>query len=144
LVAASLLLISIVVVAVALAVASTLGRSPGIGLALSLHLLCDWGMPRAALHCLGALVRQAKERRNILDVVGGELLQHLLIPYSLTKCNYHIIIGDMRNGIVNLREPLDEGAQGFTRALLDGMEISLFAWLSIRTLDVGRELVAQL
>jgi hypothetical protein len=63
--------------------------------------------------------------------MGGKLLQHLLIPYSLGKCNYHRSIGDKRNGIVNLGEPLDEGAQGFTRALLDGMEVSLVARPSI-------------
>jgi hypothetical protein len=71
----------------------------------------DWGVPGAALRSLGALVRQAEERRHILDVVGGELLQHLLIPYSLAICNHYRSIGDMSNGIANLREPLDEGAQ---------------------------------
>jgi hypothetical protein len=50
----------------------------------------------------------------------------------------------MRNGIVNLREPLDEGAQGFLWVLLDGVEIDLMSRPSISTLEVGRELVAQL
>jgi hypothetical protein len=45
---------------------------------------------------------------------------------------------------VNLGEPLDEGAQGFPRALLDGVEVSLIAQLSIGALEVGRELSAQL
>jgi hypothetical protein len=56
--------------------------------------------------------------------MGDELLQHLLIPYSLVKCNYHRSIGDTRNDIANLREPLDEGAQGFPWVLLDGMAAS--------------------
>jgi hypothetical protein len=60
------------------------------------------------------------------------------------KCNYYRSIGHTRNGIVNLREPLDEGAQGFPRALLDGMEIGLVTRPSISTLEVSRELVAQL
>jgi hypothetical protein len=144
LVAANLLLVFVLVVAVALAVVATLCLSPSIGLALSLRRLGDWGVSGATLRRLGALVRQDEERRNILDVVGGEFLQHLLIPYSLMKCNYHRSIGDTRNGIVNLREPLDEGAQGFPRALLDGMEVSLVARPSIRALKVGRELAAQL
>jgi hypothetical protein len=76
--------------------------------------------------------------------VGGELLQHLLIPYSLVKCNHYRSIGDTRNGIVNLREPLNEGAQRFPRALLDGVEIGLISRLSISALEGGRELVAQL
>jgi hypothetical protein len=50
----------------------------------------------------------------------------------------------MRNGIANLRELLDEGAQGFPRALLDGVEIGPVIRLSISALKVGRELAAQL
>jgi hypothetical protein len=98
----------------------------------------------AAFRGPGALVHQGEERRHILDVVGGELLQHLLIPYPLAKCNYYRSIGDMRNGIVNLREPLDEGAQGFPRVLLDGVEVGLVTRPSTDALEVGRELAAQL
>jgi hypothetical protein len=76
--------------------------------------------------------------------VGGEILQHLLILYPLAKCNHYISIGDMRNGIMNLREPLDEGAQGFPRSLLDGVEIGLVTRSSIGALEIGRELAAQL
>jgi hypothetical protein len=136
LVAASLLLL--------LAVAAALGLGPGAGLALPLCCLGGWGVPGVAFHSLCALVRQAKERGHILDVVDGELLQHLLIPYSLVKCNHYRSIGDMRNGIVNLREPQDEGVQGFPRALVDGVEIGLITRPSISALEVGCKLVAQL
>jgi hypothetical protein len=98
----------------------------------------------AAFRNPGALVCQAEERGHILDVVGGELLQHLLIPNPLVKCNYYISIGDTRSGIANLREPLDEGAQGFPWALLDVMEVSLVTRPSIGALKVGRELTTQL
>jgi hypothetical protein len=64
---------SILVVVVA-AVAAALGLCPDIGFALPLFHLGNCGVPGVTLHSLGALVRQAKERRNILDVVGGELL----------------------------------------------------------------------
>jgi hypothetical protein len=50
----------------------------------------------------------------------------------------------MRNGIVNLGEPLDEGVHGFPWALLDDMEVGLVARSSIHALDVGCELVAYL
>jgi hypothetical protein len=103
LVAASLLLVVVVIT-----VATALGLCPGVGLALPLCHLGDWGVPSTTLCSLGALVHQAEERGDILNVVGGELLQHLLIPYSLMKCNHHRSIGDMRNGIVNLGEPLGE------------------------------------
>jgi hypothetical protein len=92
----------------------------------------------------GTLVRQAEEREHILDVVGGKLLQHLLIPYPLAKCNYYRSIGDTRNGIANLREPLDEGVQGFPPALIDGEEINLVTRPSISALEVGCGLAAQL
>jgi hypothetical protein len=91
-----------------------------------------------------ALVHQAEEHGHILDVVGGELLQHLLIPYPVAKCNHYRSIGDTRNGITNLREPLDEGAQGFPWPLLDGVKIGLVTWPSIGALEVGREMVAPL
>jgi hypothetical protein len=99
-------------------------------------------VPGVAFRIPDALVRQAEERGHILDVVGGELLQHVLIPYPLAKCKYYRSIGDTRNGIANLREPLDEGVQGFPRALLDGVEISLVTRPSISALKVGRELAA--
>jgi hypothetical protein len=102
------------------------------------------GSARRGLCSPSALVRQADERGHILDVVGGELLQHLLIPYALVKCNHYRSIGDTRNGIVNLREPLDEGAQGFPWPLLDGVEIGLVTRPSLGALEVGHELAAQL
>jgi hypothetical protein len=103
--------------------------------------------PRACVPALGWLcpfIAWAEEHKNILDVVGDELLQYLLIPYSLVKCNYHRSIGDIRNDFANLGEPLDEGVQGFPRALLDGMEVGLVARPSISFLEVGRELTTQL
>jgi hypothetical protein len=126
------------------AIAAALGMCASIGLALLLHLLGNWGVPSMTLCSPGALVCQAEKHRDILDVMGGELLQHLLIPHSLVKCNHNRSIGDTKNGIANLREPLDEGEQGFPRALLDDMEVGLVARPSIATLKVGRELAARL
>jgi hypothetical protein len=54
----------------------------------------------------------------------------------------HISIGDTRDDVVNLREPLDEGAQRFLRTLLDDMVVGLIAWPRVSTVEVGRELVA--
>jgi hypothetical protein len=139
-----LVAVSLLLLLTAVAAATALGLGPRAGLALPVCHLGGWGVPDAALRSLGALVCQAEERGHILDVVGGELLQHLLIPYSLTKCNHYRSIGDTRNGIVNLRESLDEEAQRFPRALLDGMEIGLVTRPSISVLKVGRELVTQL
>jgi hypothetical protein len=60
---------------------------------------------------LGVVVHQAEELGDNLDVVRGELLQHLLVPHTLVKCNYNRSIGNARDGVVNLGEPLDEGTQ---------------------------------
>jgi hypothetical protein len=95
LVAASLLLLLLLVVAVvAIATAWGLGPCAGHG-ALPLCHLGGWGVPGAAFRSPGTLVRQ------------------VVIPYPVPKCNHYRSIGDTRNGIANLREPLDEGAQGF-------------------------------
>jgi hypothetical protein len=53
-------------------------------------------------------VHQAEKLGDILDVMRNELFQHLLIPYTLTKCNRNKNIGDTRNVVANLGKPLDE------------------------------------
>jgi hypothetical protein len=101
-------------------------------------------VPDTALCEPSTFVRQVEELSNILDVVRDKLLQHLLIPHTLSKCNHNRCIGDMRDGVEKLRKPLDEGAQRLSRMLLDGMEVSLIVRLRVGTLNVGHELVAQL
>jgi hypothetical protein len=101
-------------------------------------------MPSIALCGPGAFVRQAKKLRDILDVMRDELLQHLLIPHTLAKHDYNRSIGNTRDGVANLREPLDEGAQRFPRTLTHDVEIGLIARPRVCTLEVGCELTAQL
>jgi hypothetical protein len=55
----------------------------------------------------------------------SELLQHLLIPHTLAKCNHNISIGNTRNGVANLGKLLNEGEQRFPQTLLHGVEIRL-------------------
>jgi hypothetical protein len=101
-------------------------------------------MPGMALCSPGAFVRQAKKLCDILNVMRGELFQHLLIPHTLIKCDNNRSIGNMRNGVANLTEPLDEGAQRFPRTLSHDVEIGLIARPRVCTLKVGYELAAQL
>jgi hypothetical protein len=70
----------------------------------------------------GTLVRQAELLCDILDVMRGELLQHLLIPHTMVKCNHNRSIGDTRNDVANLRKPMNEGAQRFPWTLLHDVE----------------------
>jgi hypothetical protein len=76
--------------------------------------------------------------------MGSKLLQHLIISYPLAKRNHNRGIGDTRDGVANLGEPLDEGAQRLPRALPDSVEVGLVAWPGVSALEVGRELAAQL
>jgi hypothetical protein len=82
--------------------ATSLGSSTHFRLGTLPHLWNRRGVPGTALCGPNALVRQAEELCDILDVMHGELLQHLLIPHTLTKCNHNRSIGDTRNGIANL------------------------------------------
>jgi hypothetical protein len=92
----------------------------------------------------GALVHQTEELCDILDVMRGELLQHLLIPYTLVKCNHNKSIGDMRNDVSNMGKSLNEGAQRFPRMMLHDLEIGLITWSRVDTLKIGHELTTQL
>jgi hypothetical protein len=82
---------------------------------------------RQARHGPNAFVRQAEKLCDILDVMRGELFKHLLTRHTLAKHDYNRSIENTRNDIVNLREPLDEGAQRFPRTLMHNVEISLIA-----------------
>jgi hypothetical protein len=112
--------------------------------------LLSFPTPKAGEECLArpsaalAYFCQAEELGDNLNVVRGELFQHFPIPYTLAKCNHNRSIGDTRDGVVNLRELLDEGTQSLARVLLYGMEVGLIVRLRVSTLKVGRELVAQL
>jgi hypothetical protein len=64
-----------------------------------------------SLHSPGTLICQTEELCDILDVVSGELLQHVLIPHTQVKYNYGRRIGDVRYSVTNLEKPLDEGVQ---------------------------------
>jgi hypothetical protein len=81
-----------------------------------------------------SFVRQAKKLRNILDVMRGELFQHLLIPHILAKHDYNRSIGNTWNGVANLREPLDEGAQRIPWTLTQDVEIGIIARPRVCTL----------
>jgi hypothetical protein len=78
--------------------ATSLGSSAHFGLDTLPCLWSRWGVLGTALCGPGALVMR------------DELLQHLLIPHTLAKCNHNTSIGYTRNGVANLGKPLNEGA----------------------------------
>jgi hypothetical protein len=59
----------------------------------------------------GTLEREAEELGDVLHVVHGHLLEHLLVTHTMLKRDNDRSIGDARDGVLSLGEPLDEGAQ---------------------------------
>jgi hypothetical protein len=123
---------------------TSLGSSAHFSLGTLPRFWSKWDVPGTALCGPSTLVRQAEELCDILDVMRGKLLQHLLIPHTLVKYNRNKSIGDMRNGVANLGKPLNEGAQRFPWTLLHDVEIGLITRPRVGTLKVGRELTIQL
>jgi hypothetical protein len=83
-------------------------------LVLATALRSDICFRLVGLPCLwssDALVRQAEELRDVIQLVGGQLLKHLLISHALSKNDNNRSIGDVGDGVSNLGEPLDEGPQ---------------------------------
>jgi hypothetical protein len=66
-------------------------------------------MPSAPFRSPGTLVHQAEELRDVLHIVCGQLLKHLLVSHALSECDNNKSVEDVRNGVLNLGEPLDEG-----------------------------------
>jgi hypothetical protein len=93
---------------------------------------------------LAHFVRQVEELDDVLHIMRGQLLEHLLVPHTLPKHNENRGIGNVRDVVPNLGEPLNEGAQWFPQAMLYDMEVSLIAWLRVCTLKDGHELMTQL
>jgi hypothetical protein len=91
-----------------------------------------------------ALVYQGEGLWDILVVLCGKHLQHLLIPHTLAKCNHNRSIGETRNGVANLGNSLNEGAQRFPWELLHNVEVCLITQPQVSTLKVGRKLTVQL
>jgi hypothetical protein len=101
-------------------------------------------MPGTTLCDPGAFVHQAEKLHGILDAMRDELLQHLLTLHTLAKRDYNRSIRNTRNDVVNLREPLDEGAQRFPWTLTHDVKIGLIARSRVCTLKGGCELMAHL
>jgi hypothetical protein len=106
-----IIIIIVVVVVVVIVVAAALSSAIHIGLAWLPCLWGRWRMPSRTLYSPGTFVHQAEELGDILHVVRGQLLEHLLVPHTLSKHNYNRSIGDATDGVVNLGEQLDKGAQ---------------------------------
>jgi hypothetical protein len=69
------------------------------------------GVPCTPFCSPGAFVHQVEELRDVFHLVGGQLLEHLLISLTLSKSNNNRSIGGAGDNVLNMGEPLDEGSQ---------------------------------
>jgi hypothetical protein len=92
-----------------LVLAAALSSSISFGLPGLPYLWSRLGVPCMPFCNPGALVRQAEELKDVLHIVCGQLLEHLLMSQTLSKSNNNKSIGDAGDGVSNLGEPLDEG-----------------------------------
>jgi hypothetical protein len=75
-------------------------------------LPCHWsrlGVPCMPFCSPGAFICQIEELRDVFHLLGGQLLEHLLISHVLSKSDNNRSIEDVGDGVLNLGEPLDEG-----------------------------------
>lgn len=70
------------------------------------------------LRNLGAFVRQCKELGQS-DLMGAELLQHPAIAHAMVEGDDDCLLLDLRNGVSDIAESLDEQSSD-----------SPFAWLT--------------
>jgi hypothetical protein len=99
-----------------------------------------WGrVPCAALGDSSALVDQGEECGDSLHVMRGQLLQHFLITYSLTKGRDDGSIGNARYSTSHLGEAGDERPEGLPRLLPHRMEVGLHIVLLVSTGEVRNE-----
>jgi hypothetical protein len=89
------------------------------------HLLVDTCVPSLPFDSPGALDDKVEELKDVLDIVSGELLQHLLVLYSLPECGNDRSKGNAGDGVPYLGKAMDEGAQHLSWALLHGVEVDL-------------------
>jgi hypothetical protein len=87
----------------------------------------------------GAFVDQSKECGDSFHVVCGQLLQHLLITYSLTEGRDDGSIGNARYSTSHLGEAGDELPEGLPGLLPHRMEVGLHAVLLVSTGEVCHE-----
>jgi hypothetical protein len=89
------------------------------------HLLANACVPGLPFDSPGALDDKVEELEDVLDVVSSELLQHLLVLYSLSECGNDRRKGNAGDGVPYLGKALDEEAQHLSWALLYGVEVDL-------------------
>jgi hypothetical protein len=99
-----------------------------------------WGrVPCTALGDPGAFVGQSEECGDSFHVVRGQLLQHLLITYSLTEGRDDGSIGNARYSTSHLGEAGDERPEGLPGLLPYRVEVGLHIVLLVSTGEVRYE-----
>ena len=76
--------------------------------------------------------------------MDAELLKHPVVGDAFFEGRDDHIVGDVRDLVADLAEPLDVLAEGLARPLLDDSQVVVGVGTLVRALEVGNELCAQL
>jgi len=96
-------------------------------------------VPCAALSSPGTLVCQGKKCGNAFHLVRRELLEHLLVAYSLAESSDNRRVGDSGDCTSYFCEARDKGPERLSGFLPHCMEVGLHAMLLVSTGEVRRE-----
>jgi hypothetical protein len=103
-----------------------------------------WGrVPGTPFGGSGAFVGQSEECGDSFHVVRGQLLQHLLITYSLTEGRDDGSIGNARYSTSHLGEAGDERPESLPGLLPHCMEVGLHSMLLVSTGEVCYKSLAE-
>jgi hypothetical protein len=101
-----------------------------------MHLLGGAHVPSLPFSGSSTLVSEGEEFKGILDVICGELIQHLLITHPLSKCDNDNNRSDAGDGVPYLEKSLDESMQHLSGALLHDVEVNLYSKPRVGALKV--------
>ena len=99
-----------------------------------------------ALFSLSALVSDVEEPHHGGEGLGvdAELLEHPVVGDAFFEGRDDYVVGDVRDLVADLAEPLDVLAEGLARPLLDDTQIVVRVGTLVHALEVGDKLPAQL
>jgi hypothetical protein len=101
------------------------------------------GVPSPRLFLPSHLVRQLEELGGGLGLLGGDLLEHAIVPHVAAECINGRMGRYAGDGVVDLAETLYVRAKGLVVLSLHSVQVRLHSWAGICALEVRDEPLAQ-